>query len=280
MITGETPQDPLGYALHNVNFRVSTHCRTRIDPEIWRLDIMSPFWRIYVQNRPGARLYFDSRSLELNKDSVYIVPAWLRFQTDLQEAIEQDYIHYYVHGIPPAFQRRIFPVPLELPLTNYLRSLVERWQQCLVLPAEKPALAGFCLANALVHSCMAEIFTGLSESSTKEFFEVFSDSGPIRKALLHIEENISCPPTNAKLAFLCNLSEDHFIRIFRAQTGVTPAQYGLDRRVDVATELLADTKRSIADIAEATGFVDRFHLSRVIKQRIGVAPALYRRRFS
>ena len=280
MITGESPQTPLEYALHDLKIRVSTSRRMVIDPGMWRLDIMSPFWRIYVQNRPGARLYFGGESLELLEGAVYVVPAWLRFQTDVTDPVEQDFIHFYLHGIPPALQKRLFPLPLAVDMQDHVRNLVRIWQLNLLSASNGSGLAVFCLANALVHSCMAGILGGLSDSATEEFLRLFSGSSPVQKALDRMDADMASPPSNRELAALCNLSEDHFIRVFRHETGCTPARYCLDRRVDAATGMLADTSRSIAEIAEATGFVDRFHLSRILKQSIGVTPALYRRRFS
>ena len=85
------------------------------------------------------------------------------------------------------------------------------------------------------------------------------------------------PPDNAELAVLFGMSPDHFIRRFKAGTGLTPAQYRLQRRVLTAAHWLAGTERTIEDIAEATGFTDRFYFTKMFKARLAVTPAAYRR---
>ncbi len=72
------------------------------------------------------------------------------------------------------------------------------------------------------------------------------------------------------------MSEDHFIRRFRALMGVTPAEFGRRHRVALAAEWLTGSRRTIEDIAEAAGFSDRSHFSRVFRQHLGVTPAEHR----
>lgn len=91
------------------------------------------------------------------------------------------------------------------------------------------------------------------------------------------ERRLSDPPTNRELAELCRMSEDHFVRCFKGAVGLTPGQYCLGRRLDVAAEWLVQSEQRIDEIAERAGFTDRFHFSRTFKSRLGVTPAEYRR---
>ena len=51
------------------------------------------------------------------------------------------------------------------------------------------------------------------------------------------------------------------------------------RRLDVAQHLLQDPERSIAQIAEETGFVDRSHFERVFTKKFNITPAGMRKLF-
>lgn len=84
-------------------------------------------------------------------------------------------------------------------------------------------------------------------------------------------------PSNRDLAASCGMSEDHFIRRFKETLGKSPARYGMERRLEAASEMLVGEHLSIEEIAGRTGFVDRFHFSRAFKRQFQFAPGEYRR---
>lgn len=69
----------------------------------------------------------------------------------------------------------------------------------------------------------------------------------------------------------------HLNRVFRARYGCSIGQYVRRIRVDLAARELARSRRSIAEIASATGFADQSHLSRVFARITGLTPGRYRR---
>jgi AraC family transcriptional regulator len=93
-----------------------------------------------------------------------------------------------------------------------------------------------------------------------------------------VEQHLATDIRLADLASLAHLSERHFIRAFRAATGVTPYRYVVEKRLRVAAQLLHihDT-RSIADIARAAGFKSQAHFAAEFRSRYRVTPTRYRR---
>jgi len=98
-----------------------------------------------------------------------------------------------------------------------------------------------------------------------------------RKVCDFIEAHLSRSFTLSELAELTQLSEFHFARMFKASFDCTPHQYVLSRRVELAKQLLANSRLTLADIAFACGFSSQQHLSLQFKQRVGVTPAVFRR---
>lgn len=78
------------------------------------------------------------------------------------------------------------------------------------------------------------------------------------------------------LAKLAGLSVFHLIRIFRADTGLSPYAYLGQVRVHRATQLLREGM-SASMVASATGFADQSHLTRLFKRLVGVPPGTYQR---
>jgi AraC-like DNA-binding protein len=83
--------------------------------------------------------------------------------------------------------------------------------------------------------------------------------------------------TNARLAEACSLSEVYFRKLFGAHFGISPKQFIIDHRLRRASQLLTEARRSISEIAEATGFSNQYHFSRIFKARFGITPSEYRK---
>ena len=81
---------------------------------------------------------------------------------------------------------------------------------------------------------------------------------------------------NAALAREMGMNTNAFIRKFRQAIGHTPHQYLLRLRIEQACGWLRMEALTMDQIAEAAGFCDRFHFSRVFKQVMGVSPAKFR----
>jgi AraC family transcriptional regulator len=72
-------------------------------------------------------------------------------------------------------------------------------------------------------------------------------------------------------------SRAHFLRMFRAATGLTPHQYVLERRLHRAQQLLKQKQTALADIAVACGFSSQTHMTDSFRNHLGITPGEYRR---
>jgi AraC-like DNA-binding protein len=89
-----------------------------------------------------------------------------------------------------------------------------------------------------------------------------------------------CEPTRsiAELAREVQISPFHFIRQFAAVFGVTPHQFRIQRRLDVAKRLLATGHYSVTDVCMEVGFSSLGSFSALFARRVGEPPSAYRRR--
>ncbi|MGJ0203565.1 helix-turn-helix transcriptional regulator [Leucobacter sp. gxy201] len=71
------------------------------------------------------------------------------------------------------------------------------------------------------------------------------------------------------------VSPSHLARLFRAQTGISPAAFLRQLRADQMAELLATTSLTVGDAGSAVGWHDMAMASRSFKQRYGVPPSTY-----
>lgn len=261
--------------LRSIQFHLLLTRRDFLTPPKWAFSLCNPFWRIYVNEDSGARVIHAGRSLPLRPGVLYVLPGWVSFQTETSQPIVQNYIHFDVTGFPPSLLRQTFAGPITVPPNSLTTGLQAEWLASQQEDSPQ-GLRQFIVAGALVHAVMASLISGLSSEEERSCFRWLDESGEIGPALHGIETCLCPPPTNEQLAALCHVSKSHFIRRFQRAVGMAPAEYGRDRRLSIAARLLHDEKLTIEEIAERTGFSDRFHFSRAFKARLGLSPARYR----
>ncbi|GAA2054983.1 DJ-1/PfpI family protein [Catenulispora yoronensis] len=96
---------------------------------------------------------------------------------------------------------------------------------------------------------------------------------------MYIADHLDADLSAAALAARMCLSERHFARIFRRETGTTPAAYVEAARVEAARRLLESTDQPLEQVAVGSGLGSVETLHRALRKQIGTTPAAYRRRF-
>ena len=85
-------------------------------------------------------------------------------------------------------------------------------------------------------------------------------------------------PSIADLAREVQISPFHFIRQFEAVFGVTPHQFRIQSRLDLAKDLLAAGHHSVTDVCMEVGFSSLGSFSALFTRRVGEPPSAYHRR--
>jgi AraC-like DNA-binding protein len=101
-----------------------------------------------------------------------------------------------------------------------------------------------------------------------------------RQRLLEETRRIVCgrlqsPPGAEELARFHRLERTTFSRKFKATTGISPAAFVTEVRVQEALKLLR-TEAKLEDIATSTGFADANHFCKVFRRHFHTSPGSYR----
>lgn len=103
-----------------------------------------------------------------------------------------------------------------------------------------------------------------------------SAHGALRRARDYLQTHYADDLSLEDLARVVHLSPFHLSRLFHERVGLPPHAYLNQVRVNRAKALLSRGV-PIAEVAQATGFVDQSHLSKAFKRIVGVAPGQYRK---
>lgn len=102
--------------------------------------------------------------------------------------------------------------------------------------------------------------------------EVEGKSDRVQQVLDHAHNSLETDLSVEKLAQIACLSVRQFSRLFRAETGITPARAIENLRLEKARFLLEQGRLPIEEIAAATGFGDRERMRRSFLRHFGRTP--------
>jgi transcriptional regulator GlxA family with amidase domain len=107
-----------------------------------------------------------------------------------------------------------------------------------------------------------------------------ADRAPLRELQAWIADHLAADLSVPALAARACMSERHFARAFKAETGMTPAVYVEALRVERARLALESGAEPIEAVARRCGFGTVETLRRAFARRLGVSPGAYRDRFA
>jgi AraC family transcriptional regulator len=127
-------------------------------------------------------------------------------------------------------------------------------------------------------ACLAytETMQGMRALRERRRSQKLSDRSA-KRLIAYIEENLSEPLSLADLAKTVDLPIATLRRQFHQCTGRSVHRFIIERRVQLACNLLKTTGLTLADIAAAAGFSSQQHMTMAFTNRLGATPSAFRR---
>jgi transcriptional regulator GlxA family with amidase domain len=107
-----------------------------------------------------------------------------------------------------------------------------------------------------------------------------AERGPLREVQEAVLADLAGDLSVERLAERACMSPRNFARVFRRETGVTPAAWVETARVECARQLLEASSAPTETIAFECGFGTVETMRRAFRRRVGVSPGEYRDRFN
>jgi AraC-like DNA-binding protein len=251
---------PLAQGAGSGTFQLHEAGTLRLAPGWLHRGVCSPFWRLFYDFSPGVWVTCAGRRYEPDAAHLVIMPDGVPFDCGGRPGVEHLWLHFSLHLIMPAG----VPGVLWLEAGGDFQVVAAALREAV---RTRQGAAARHLGLALLHTAFARLEADWFKTPGRR----------MRRVLTWLEHNASGGVTNAKLAAQAGLGVEAFIRWFKAGTGRTPAAFVAEWRVREACRRLAYGDDSIEQIAEALGFSNRHHFSRVFKRHAGCGPATFRR---
>lgn len=155
-----------------------------------------------------------------------------------------------------------------------LMQTVQKLQRCLLQPESTDQL----YIDALGVVLSVELFRAAAAEAAVSKLGARLSNRQLSRVMEFIESGMDSPIALQTLAEIAGLSRFHFLRAFKASTGLSPHQFVLAKRLAKARDLLEQSQLPIAEIARLSGFGSAAHIAKAFHAQVGMTPSEYRRR--
>ena len=228
-------------------------------------DSFAAFWRFYWNNKSGAFLIINGVEYEMRPDRFFLIPAKTRFST----RSEGDFSHFYSHFTAGNPFERVIPDIYSFPIDSHIRQKI-RSISVMLSKTDCGRISSSLLLYSLIYESMAKLGKTTFSSHTQP-------DRRIDAVIEFLNGNTSRIISNEELAEKINMTTNGFIRLFNSATGTPPQKYSQKKRIEKASLLLSFSNKRIDEIAKETGFLDRYHFTKVFKRHTQQNPAEFRK---
>lgn len=219
--------------------------------------------KLLYQNRqycltPGTVMLIDTK---IYHEYYALEDGWTFKYIHFQGGMSENYYAYTFDHLGPVFQ-----IPQSMALE------VELILDDILLETEKTINIDYAVVSSQIYTILTRFLSHQNPNVNSE-----RSATGLEMALTFITHNYHAKISTNEIAAAAYLSRSYLSELFKKTYGIGPHEYLTMYRLSQAKKQLLNTKCSVADIAEQTGFRDIFTLSRVFKKKFGITPTEYRK---
>jgi len=224
----------------------------------------APTWRMYYPLSEGAEAFHQDRQQLLKANEIYLIPPHsnIRFETHLPFA--KWFLHFTLKGDQH-----------ELPPGLYLIRKNERIEELIKTCCPSPPFSKESSFQSAPWATI-ELIAQVLENAYPEFKSAPEFDARLKNAIALMNQSLTQKLTLADLSTETGLKERALNGLFLKHTGLSPIRYWIELRLNEASRLLRHSELSIEEIAEQSGFANRFYLNRMLKKYRNITPAAFR----
>jgi AraC-like DNA-binding protein len=260
----------------------------------WK-NVRSPFARVFFVEEGSARVVMPSGTYNLEPNHLYYIPPFTAHSYICDKTFTHYYIHVYENPVNEQSILEEWELPFEVEGNEMDRELIRRLCQMnpfLKLPQSDPAVYDnhstlinnlqmnqrrpFC--NKIESRGILYIILSHFLKTAKPKIEVKDDR--IHQVFSFIRKNLGSHIDVDMLADKTYMSKDHFIRVFKKETGITPNAFITKRKLERSELMLVTTSEPVKSIAASLGYEDCAYFNRLFKKHTGITPQQYRGKYS
>lgn len=207
---------------------------------------------------PGSVMLIDTNLLH---EYHALEDGWTFKYIHFQGGMSESYYSYTFEHLGPVFQ---IPQSMVLEVNDCLDAILRE--------TEKTVNIDYATVSSHIYTILTLFLSHENPNVNSE-----KTVTGLEQALSYITRNYQAKITTDDIAAASYLSRSYLSELFKKKYGIGPHEYLTMYRLSQVKKQLLNTKCSIAEIADQTGFRDIFTLSRVFKRKFGITPTEYRK---
>ena len=256
----------------------------------WK-NVRSPFARLFYVTEGEAQVAIGTDIYPLTPGNLYFIPAF----TEHSYICDASFSHYYIHIYED--QQNVvgvldeYTLPFEVDASAIDLELIKRL--CDINPFLK-----LTDSNPQAYDNHHTLISNIRLNKQRPFYDKMESRGilfilmsrffkyatqkvevkdnRIHQTMTYIRKHLDSHLDIDMLADKACMSKDHYIRVFKRETGETPNVYITKRRIEKAELALVTSDLPIKGIAQLLGYSDYSYFNRLFRKNAGITPQQYR----
>ncbi len=272
--------------IRNFNIKLLSGGFTKVDSS-WTMDINrhDSCFKLYLPLRGRVTLIMDGEEKTVEPGYMYFISGWHIERQICLDFMEVVWLHFipdslrlqYILSRSDAFQR--------MPADRFawandcfmqIHKVFAPYSESLKLTQQvRPNVPGHLRVklHAVILAVTGDILKNTDERIHKKEMEAMEKFRPA--TALMDTAFLENPPLSVLAEKAC-MAPNYFHIKFRETFGITPFDYMLNKRMNIAKELLAFSTLSIREISWRSGYKDEFFFSKTFKKNTGLSPRAFR----
>ena len=231
-----------------------------------RKNSLDSYLLVHVKKGNGYCLV-EGKRYELKEGDLALLNVYTRPSYGTETEWEIEWLHFDGLAID-----KLFAQVKQCVIAPPNQELLNRAFSKLITPFAEGNQPSDAIINKYITTLLTEFFDYDHETI------ITQERNRFQKVFNFINHNLNKNISLEELAQIACLSPYHFIRAFKAETGLTPHEYLIKTRVDAASFYLSATTLSLSQIADKCGFANDSAFCNTFKKVLNLTPISYRKK--
>lgn len=235
--------------------------------------IINEYQLIFIVEGRGTLTTASAGSFRINSGDIFLIfpNEWHTYSPDMETGWTEYWIGFSGINIDSRVQAGFFSPKSPVYRIGHDETLILLYNEAIEVAQRQESHFQQLLAG-IVNYQLGIVFTKHSNRTLNETI----NPSIIDKARYFMQENIDRNIDMPAIAEFLNISYSTFRRIFKTYTGMAPAKYYLNMKIQRAKEMLRSTTKSVKEVAFALHFDTPEYFSRLFKKKTGMTPSQFR----
>lgn len=237
--------------------------------------VLNEYQLVYITKGSG---YFSSQSCKTQKiqagTMILLFPGeWHSYYPDTETGWDEYWVGFRGIHIDKRVEKRFFTKEEPLQHIGLSATIVGLYEDIQKFASEEKSGYQQMISSIVLHILGTVYYKRRNNAFTNTYVV-----NKINEARILMKELVENPLSPEEIASQLGLGYSWFRRMFKEYTGVSPAQYQLQQKLQRAKELLIGSNLNISEIAYSLKFENAGQFSTFFKKKEGLTPSEFRER--